>query len=357
MVRLSAIGDCCHTLPVARTIQSAWPETRVYWIIGKTEHSLLSGADGIEFIIFDKSKGTSGLRDVRRQLQQLRFPLLLHMHASMRANFVSRMVRAEVRLGYDRARARDFQWLFSNRKIPARPQQHVMDALFSFAEYIGLTDRVLRWDIPVSAQDRQLAADICSGDQPVCVISPCSSQRFRNYRNWRWENYGEVTRYLHERYGAKIILTGAATEIEKQFGREIEKLAPGPVTNLIGRTSLKQLLAILGQAGLLICPDSGPAHMAAAVGTPVIGLYATSNRWRTGPYFSQDLVVDAYPQAVREEFGKPVEALRWGGRVRNKDAMDLIRVPDVLAKIDAVLGPDGRSGTLQETADSDGVTR
>ena len=107
--------------------------------------------------------------------------------------------------------------------------------------------------------------------------------------------------------------------------------------NLIGRTTLKQLLAILDRADLLICPDSGPAHMATAVGTPVIGLYATSNRHRTGPYFSQDLVVDRYPEAVQREFGVPVSQLRWGQRVRDPDAMDLIRVEDVIAKVDQVL--------------------
>jgi len=338
IVRLSAIGDCCHVLPVARTIQSAWPGTRVYWIIGKTEHSLLCGADGIQFIIFDKRKGVCGIAGLRRQLGRHRFGVLLHMHASMRANLVSSVVRADIRLGYDRARARDFQWLFSNRKIPAHPQQHVMDSFFSFTEYLGLTERVLRWDIPVSESDAGFAAEVCGSDHPVAVISPCSSGRFRNYRNWQSENYSAVSRYLHERYGARVILTGAATPTESWFGQQIAKHGSGPLVNLIGQTSLKQLLAIISRADLLICPDSGPAHMAAAVATPVIGLYATSNRWRTGPCFCQSLVVDAYPRAVRAEFGKPVEALRWGTRVRNKDAMTLIRVADVLEKVDRVLG-------------------
>lgn len=202
---------------------------------------------------------------------------------------------------------------------------------------MGLDDRVLRWDIPVSEDDHKFAQEICAGNQPVFVISPCSSQRFRNYRNWRWENYAEVARHLHERHGAKIVLTGAATEIETRFGAEIQKRAPGPLINLIGKTSLKQLLAVIEHADCVICPDSGPAHMAAAVDTPVIGLYATSNRWRTGPYFSQELVVDAYPEAVQAEFGKPVDSLRWGGRVRDENAMDLISVEDVLAKTDTVL--------------------
>jgi len=337
MIRLSAIGDCCHALPVARTLQAAWPETPLTWIIGKTEHALLNGASGIEFIIFDKRQGWRGLRDLKRCLGGRRFPLLLHMHASMRANLVSTVVRADIRLGYDRARARDFQWLFCNHRIGATPRQHVMDAMFGFTDTLGLDRRIMRWDIPATDADRSHAREVCGTGRPVCVISPCTGQRFRNYRNWHWDNYAAVTRHLHDRHGARIILTGSDTEVERRYGAEIERRAPGPVVNLIGATTLKQLLEIIRYSDLVICPDSGPAHMATAVDTPVIGLYATSNRWRTGPYRSQSLVVDAYPEAVRREFGKPVEALRWGVRVRDPQAMELIRVADVIDRIDRVL--------------------
>ncbi len=110
---------------------------------------------------------------------------------------------------------------------------------------------------------------------------------------------------------------------------QIARLSRCQAVNLIGKTSLKQLLALLERASLLLCPDSGPAHMATAVGTPVVGLYATSNRFRTGPYLSQDLVVDAYPRAVQREFGKSVEEIPWGARVRDPSAMGLISVDEV----------------------------
>jgi len=338
IIRLSAIGDCVHTLPVVRSIQAAWPDTRITWIIGKTEYALFEGVNGIEFIIFDKSKGWRALVDVRRQLRGRRFPLLLHMHASMRANLVSLMVRAKLRIGFDRSRARDRQWLFTNHKIPALPRQHVMDGLFGFANEIGIERGEVAWDLPLADADREYARNKASGNQPVCVISPCSSQRFRNFRNWRRENYIALARYMQSRYDAQVILTGGPTDLEHEYGQAITAGADTPVLNLIGQTSLKQLAALLERADLLICPDSGPAHMANAVGTPVIGLYATSNRHRTGPYGSQHLVVDRYPEAVKRELGKPVDALRWGQRVRNPDVMDLLRLEDVCAKVDEVLG-------------------
>lgn len=339
IIRLSAIGDCCHTLPVVRTLQAAWPDTPITWVIGTTEHSLLEGADGVEFITFDKSRGLKGILDVRRQLQGRHFPILLHMHASMRANLISMGISASRRIGFDRARARDYQWLFSTEKLPATPQQHVMDGLFEFAEFLGIHERVLRWDIPVADDDREFATALKRDDGPLVVISPCSSQRFRNFRNWSKENYVRLISYLQEKYSAHIVLTGAPTDIEHEYANAICTTHPA-VTNLVGRTSLKRLLAILDAANLTICPDSGPAHMSAAVNTPVVGLYATSNRWRTGPYFSQDLVADRYPDAVQSEFGRPIDSLRWGQRVRDPAAMTLITLADVTAKVDIALAPD-----------------
>lgn len=340
IIRLSAIGDCCHTLPVVRTLQKAFPNTPITWVIGKTEHSLLEGADGIEFITFDKLRGFSGIMDVRRQLKGRHFPVLLHMHASMRANLISATISAQRRIGFDKARARDYQWLFSTEKIPAIPEQHVMDGLFAFSEYLGVRDRELRWDIPVPDEDRAFAQQLKRPEQPLIVISPCTSQRFRNYRNWNIDNYVQLVAYLQKKHAASIVLTGAGTDIEQQYAAKIAGAADRPVTNLVGQTSLKRLLAVLEAASLTICPDSGPAHMSAAVGTPVVGLYATSNRWRTGPYFSQELVADRYPDAVAQEFGRPISELRWGQRVRDSQAMNLITLADVTVKTDMALSPD-----------------
>lgn len=322
-----------------RTIQSAWPGTLITWVIGKTELGLMRGLEGFEFITYDKARPAASWRDIGRQLGGRRFPALLHMHASMRANLVSTLVRAERRIGFDRARARDMQWLFTNERLAPRAEQHVMDGLFAFAEQLGITKRTLHWDIPLTEADRGFAAEACGPAQPIVVISPCSSQRLRNYRNWRIERYAAVARHLQQSYRARVILTGGPTEHERHYAEAIALAVSEPVVNLVGRTTLKQLLAVLERASVLICPDSGPAHMATAVRTPVVGLYATSNPLRTGPYLSQDLVVNRYPEAVMREFGVPVGELRWGQRVRNPAALDLISVEDVLEKTARVLAP------------------
>jgi heptosyltransferase I len=342
IVRLSAIGDTCHTVPVVRAIQDAWPSTKLTWIVGRTEHSLLRGLEGVEFVVLDKSQGWRGYAAVRRALGGRRFDALLHMHASARANLASLLVRSKLRIGFDKARARDHQWLFTNTRLPARRERHVMDGLFEFAELIGVPQpRQPRWDIPVSADDIAAIEPHVARGAPTLVISPCTGQRFRNYRNWRVDWYAEIADYAAKRYGATVLLTGGTTAIEQSYGRDITAMATAKPHNLIGKTSLKQLIALLQRASVVLCPDSGPAHMATAVGTPVVGLYATSNRHRTGPYFSQDLVVDKYPQAVAREFGRPVETLRWGQRVRDPEAMSLITVADVVAKLDAAFARRG----------------
>lgn len=334
IVRLSAIGDTCHTVPIVRSIQRNWPATRITWIIGKIEHELMCGLENVEFQVLDKKAGMAGYLALRRRLRGRRFPLLLHMHASLRASLASLMVRADTRLGFDRARARDYQWYFCNDHIPPRPNRHVMDGLFEFVEAIGIADIEPSWNIPVDPADRQFAIDTISSDRPSLVISPCTGQRFRNYRNWSIENYAKVADYASECYHAHVFLTGGSSEIEEIYAEGIMNETRCAPVNLIGSTTLKQLISLLARASVVLCPDSGPAHMATAVGTPVVGLYATSNRFRTGPYFSQHLVVDKYPEAVRQEFGRSVDELRWGQRVRNPDAMDLIRVEDVIEKLD-----------------------
>lgn len=335
LLRLSAIGDTCNLVPVVRTLQSALPDTELTWIIGKVEHSLLGDLRGVEFLPFDKRGGRPARRALRNALRGREFDVLLHMHASLRASRLSRYVRARRRIGFDRRRARDFQWLFCNEQIRGESSVHVLDGFFQFAEALGIAERHLIWDIPLRAEDREYAARHIG--ERTLIISPCSSQRWRNFRNWRADNYAQLAEHAQREHGLRVVLTGGPTELEADYGRQIARRASVAIDNLIGTTTLRQLLACIERAQVLVSPDSGPAHMATAVGTPVIGLYATSNRWRTGPYLSQEWVVDRYPDAVSKALGKRVAELPWGYRVRTPYAMDLITVDDVKAKLDALI--------------------
>ncbi len=260
ILRLSAVGDVCHTLPVVRSLQAAWPDTRFTWIIGRLEASLLADIPGIEFIIFDKAKGLGAYRALRKTLRGRDFDLLLHMQMSLRASLASSLaIRAPIKLGFDRQRAHDWQWLFSNRRTPYRPRQHVMDSFFGFAEACGVTARVLRWDIPVPAEALAFANEHIPEGSRALIISPCANARLRNFRNWRAQRYAAVADYAADKLGMRVYLSGGPSTVEREYGAAILQAAHTQPLNLIGQTNLKQLLALLARATALISPDS--AHV------------------------------------------------------------------------------------------------
>ncbi|WP_019624889.1 glycosyltransferase family 9 protein [Thioalkalivibrio thiocyanoxidans] len=337
LLRLSALGDTTHVVPVVRSLQKAWPRTRITWIIGRLEYQLLGDLPDVEFVVVDKARGLRAYTDLRRALKGRQFDVLLQMQVSLRASLMGMQVPARRKIGFDRERARDFQWLFTQERIAARPRQHVLDSFFGFAESLGVQERELRWDIPIPDSAREWADRHLPTDRPVLVINACSSARFRNFRNWAAEHYAAVAEHAVEHHGMTVVLTGGPTELERDYGEAIASGCRHSLINLIGTTSLKQLLAVLERADAVVSPDSGPAHMANAVGTPVIGLYAGSNPERTGPYCSRQWVVNAYPEACQAAFGKPPGALRWGQRVRDPAVMDRIKVADVTAKLDALV--------------------
>lgn len=342
ILRLSAIGDVTHVVPIVRTIQAAWPETAITWVIGRTEHALVGDIPGVEFIIFDKAKRWQAYRELHHAMRGRHFDILLHMQMALRASVASRLIPADVRLGFDRARAKDFQWLFTNARIAPVERQHVLDSLFGFTEKLGLEERMLRWDIPVPEAAHQYAREAIPGKGPVLAISPCSSI---SHRNWRMDGYAAVARHAIEHHGMTVVLTGGPSTLEREYADGINGQLGGAAIDLVGRTNLKQLMAVLQRSTALVAPDSGPAHMGTAAGIPVIGLYACTNPDRARPYLSEATVVNRYPDAVRLFHGREADQVSWGTRVRDNRAMDLISVEDVTTVLDRIMAATRKPGS------------
>jgi heptosyltransferase I len=334
LLRLSALGDVCHVLPVVRTLQDAWPGTDITWIIGKLEHKLLGHLPGIEFLVFDKKAGRAAYGDLRRRMSGRRYDVLLHMQLAIRASLAAALVPAELKVGFDRPRAREMQWLFTNARIAPRQREHVLDSLFGFAEALGLRERSMRWDIPLPEPALDYARRAIPDAQPTLVISPCSSHVLRN---WTAEGYAAVADYAAARHGLRVLVCGGRSELEVQYGERIAALMRQPCVNLVGKDTLVEFLATLQRAKVLISPDSGPAHMATTVGTPVIGLYAATNPTRSGPYYSRSWCVDRYEAAARKFIGKPAAELPWTEKVEQPGVMDLITPADVIERLDALM--------------------
>lgn len=318
-------------------MQRAWPETRFTWIIGTLEHSLMTLVPDVEFISYDKRGGWRALTALRRSLANQTFDVLLHMQLSLRASLVSTLVRAPLRLGFDRTRARELQWLFTNAAIPAGGNQHVLDALMGFGAALGVEDLTPRWDIPLSASARLYAERLIPDEHPTLVISPCSSHRLRN---WSAEGYAAVANHAARVHGMRVILVGGPSTNERQMADEIQRLAKTSLIDQVGKDTLPELLALLARATVLLSPDSGPAHMATAVATPVIGLYAATRPARSGPYRSLSLCVDQYGTASQRFLGQAADQIAWATKIERPGVMSLIRIDQVTERLDALLsGP------------------
>ena len=331
LLRTSAIGDVTHVVPLMRTLQAAWPQARLTWIVGKLERRLVGDLPGVDFVTFDKGKGWAGMREVWAALHGQRFEALLQMQVALRSNLLSLGIKADRRIGYDAARAKDLHGLVVNERIPARTGEHVLDAIGSFCEPLGLKQTEVRWDIPIPDEAQAWAAEQLPGDTPTLLVSPTSSHALRN---WRPERYAAVMNHAAAR-GWRVALVGGPSPDERAMADAVLAHCKHAPLDLTGKDTLKKLLALLSRAHLLLTPDSGPMHMANAVGTKVLGLHAASNPNRSGPWSDRRWCVDKYDAAARKYLGKPVSELAWGTKIEKPGVMDLIGIDDVVERFEA----------------------
>lgn len=327
LLRLSALGDVTHVVPLVRTLQKAWPQLRLDWVIDKGGQKLLEGLEGVVFHAYDKRSGLAGMRALRRQLPADGFDALLQMQVALRANVLSAFIPARRRIGYDRARSKDLHGLFINERIPDRPGIHVLDAIGSFCEPLGLKQTEVVWNLPVPEAAREWArAQWADDGTPTLMISPCSSHV---RRNWYPDRYAAVADHAAAK-GWRIVLCGGRSELERGTTDAIVSAMQAPALDLVGKDTLKQLPALLERAELVMTPDSGPMHIANAMGSKVLGLHAASNPVRSGPYSDIRYCVDKYDAAARKFLGRPASELAWGTKIEFDDVMDLIGVEDAI---------------------------
>lgn len=331
ILRLSAIGDVTHVIPVVLSLQQQCPGIHITWVIGKLEARLIGDLPGVEFIIFDKKAGLNAYADLRRRVKRRRFDALLHMQVALRANFAAACVSASVRVGYDKARSKDLHKLFINRRIAPAPRQHVRDCLASFLEPLGLKPAPPRWHIPLAASDYAFADTHLASDRINMVISPCASHKLRN---WPAERYAELADYAIREHAMQVTLVGSPAPFEIAYCKTIAQAMRETPVNICGKDTLKQLTATLQRADIVVAPDTGPAHIASAMGTDVLGLYAASNPQRSGPYNSLPWCVNNYDQALRTFADTTAGQARWGAKAEFEGAMELIQVADATDMLD-----------------------
>lgn len=343
MLRLSAIGDVTHAIALAQRIKSVWPGTELTWIIGKVEAQLVCPLlPEVNFVIFNKKKGWREYFRIWKLLKSEHFSALLHMQTAMRASIITLGIKAKYKLGFDTVRVSDKQNWFTNVKVPSPNSPHVVDGFMAFAKTLGIDAEKPTWNIEIPQDDLTWAenqSEIKNGKK-LLVIAPAASKAFKN---WTAQGYVDVIQYASQ-HNLEIILAGSPHPIEVALGNDIENLLKQinnmSVTNIIGQTSLLQMLALLKRADLVISPDSGPAHMASIVNTPVIGLYAHHDPKRVGPYNYPELCVSIYQELAEEAEGKPRAELSWRYRVKDPDAMKKITSEQVISMLEKQINED-----------------
>jgi heptosyltransferase I len=323
IVMMSAIGDAVHVLPVVAALKRDDPAAKITWILQPGPASLVRGHPDVEeILLFDKARGWSGMLDLRRELSKRDFDLVIDLQVYIKAGLVTSFVRAPVKLGFDRARARDLNWLFTNRQIPPHAPQHVQDQYLEFLAALDVPAEPLEWKLgPWTAESPWREELIATLPRPFATLVIGATHP---EKEWIAERWAEVASALRSDFGLEPVLAGGRSPRELETARLIE--AAGAHTHSTLGVPLRQLVSILDASELVIALDTAPLHMSVALERPVISLMGYNNPKRVGPYRRyHDLIVDAYGNP-NEDY--PISLAHRRGR------MPRITVRDVLEKVE-----------------------
>ena len=340
IVMLTAIGDAVHVLPVITALKRHNPASHVTWVLQPGPASLVQGHPGIdELVIFHKKRGLRAYTEMRRELASRSFDLVLDLQVYLKAGILTWLARAPIKLGFDRARARDLNALFTTHAIPPHPQQHVQDQYFEFLDLLGIPHDPVVWNLGPFPGERARQREFFTRiERPVVSLVIGTSNP---HKDWLPERWAEVSDALYEVYGFQPVLAGGRSERELETERIIMSSTRHPPVSTLG-VPLRELVGILDGSELVISLDTGPLHMAVALDRPVISLMGYNNPKRVGPYRRfHDLIVDVYGDPGEDY---PVSPAHRPGR------MKLIEVRDVLAKVararEVYAGRAGAASTL-----------
>jgi heptosyltransferase I len=276
-----------------------------------------------EVILFDRKKGITAMRNVIAELRARKFDLLIDLQVYFKAGLISALSGAPRRLGFDRSRARDANWLFTNERIPAHPVQHVQDQYFEFLRHLGIDPEPIEWCLGPRPDEREWQESFTSQfDRPLAAIVVATSKA---QKDWVPERWAAVCDILSEKHGLQPVLVGGNMDRERAAAEKIVALSRSRPHSALG-SGLRRLVSILDASELVLAPDTGPLHISVALGRPVISLIGYTDPRRTGPYRRfHDLIIDAF-----HEQGDPGPVTM----ATKADRMHLITVDDVAEKLD-----------------------
>ena len=305
IIKLSAIGDVVHTLPFLEVLKKGFPEARIDWLVEEAASRVIEGHPAIHRIILSRRKSwqkkltekanpLSLLGEISGFLKELRsseYDLVVDLQGLFKSGILVGLSKGKRKVGI--SGSREGARLFLN-ELPIRVDydQHAIDRYLKVAESLGCDSA--RWDghIPVSGSDRRLIDQILVSSrmekEPLVAINPIARWRTKL---WRPERFAILADRIRDEMGCEVIFTGS--NLDEQIIGDITGMMKAGVLNLAGQTNLKELAYLYSRCKVLITTDTGPMHMAAAMGCPVVALFGPTAPWRTGPYGKGHKVIRA----------------------------------------------------------------
>lgn len=323
IVMMSAVGDAVHVMPIIHALKAHKPDAHITWILQPGPATLVRGHPLVDdIIIFDRSRGWRAFLDVRTTLANRQFDLVLGLQVYFKAGLITSFTHASIKLGFDKARARDANWLFTTHRIAPHRGQHVQDQYFEFLDALHVPHGAPEWQLgPWNEEERSWQREFSAQfDKPIVPLVIATSKPDKDWFADRWI---EVCHALYHEHGLQPVLVGGRSP--RELAAETEIMRGAPFAHSALGSGLRKLAAILDAAALAISPDTGPLHLAIALRTPVISLIGYTNPKRVGPYdFAHDLMIDAY--------GDPGEDYPLD-MVYRPDRMTRIGVDDVMQRV------------------------
>ena len=291
IVKLSAVGDVIHTLPSLTALRKRYPDAHITWLVEEAAADIIRDHPDLDRVIVSRRKGwwkeiRSGqfrkpLREMKTFLRDLRdrdFDLVIDFHGLFKSAVLVFLCRGKRKLGYDSYQ--ELSGLFYNEKIPEDMNKHAVDRYLDFPKYLGAAVMQPEFRIAIGEENKRQVGELLAEHGiagPFIVLNPVA---YWDTKLWEDERFAALCDRIGEAYGIPVVLTGQrAPSLEK-----IQSLSRRGVINLEGQTTLKDLAELYRRAVLLITTDSGPMHLAAAMGTPVVALFGPTDPKRTGPY-------------------------------------------------------------------------
>jgi len=280
-----ALGDVIRGLPLAGRIRRSHPAATIGWVVEPLSAPLLTGHPWLDRVHrFERARGMAGYLAVAREVRRTGYDVALDLGRSAKSALLAATSGARRRIGFARADAREGAWLLATERLsPQGVTRSKLEQFLAFGDSLGVHDEAIDFGLEVADGEAAAAAALL-GDvrEPLvaaCVGSSCPSRR------WWPERTAAVLDDVHGRLGSTGVLLGAPADAA--FAAAVATCMRSPVSNLVGCTTLRELMAILARTRLAFGPDSGALHLAAAVGVPVVSLWGATSALRSAPFGSE----------------------------------------------------------------------